>query len=431
MTPGPSDQAVTAPLALGTAGTPPRMSDDDLLRIRAVIERVVHARVRDPHDAEDAVQDALLRFLAAVEVTPNIEREEHYAATIAMNLVRARWRGSERAERLLPRLVDREQEPEPVERLLAEEEAVAVAAALSHLPPESRRSVVAHEVHGQTTGQIAGEAGSPGAVAASLARSRARLRVAYLLTFRGMSVSVECRAVLEAISAADRRRMERLDVDAHLATCDRCREMADVLARRARADLALLPLLAGGAGRMARATQSKLRSRGGQAGSAAAAAAVAVAMVVGAGSGATPPPIAGATVSEPASDAAPEPAPTSVTSPASVSVPQFSPAPATATGAAPPRSVVGHVERPSGPGRTGVQDTDDQPDPPSNGRPRELTVDLPMSAPVVKDELVVETPLVEPLKPTTCAVLDALTQTADGLTGCRVPDGDSDVPTAP
>ncbi len=83
----------------------------------------------------------------------------------------------------------------------------------SRLSERERETLLAHEVAGQDTRSLAGELGSTaGAVAAQLNRTRARLRVEYLLALEQAEPPTDrCRPVLLALSSGDRRRQREVD----------------------------------------------------------------------------------------------------------------------------------------------------------------------------------------------------------------------------
>jgi Sigma-70 region 2 len=162
----------------------------DLLALTPLIRRVVAARVRDPQVVDDLVQETFARLLQA-----------------------------------RPRLDDG-------------------ALAPSRLPARDRTALLANEVEGANTAALAAELGStPGAVAAQLARARAKLRVNYLLAIRGVDLPTDrCQSVLNALSAGDRRRQRALDAGRHLLDCEVCAGLSDPLTERRRALAGFLPL---------------------------------------------------------------------------------------------------------------------------------------------------------------------------------------------
>jgi serine/threonine-protein kinase RsbT len=107
---------------------------------------------------------------------------------------------------------------------------------LERLNERERAALLAHEVAGRDTRSLAGDLGvTPGAVAAQLNRSRARLRVEYLLALRGEEPPTDrCRAVLLALSAADRRRQNEVGAARHLLECELCAELSEPLLERGR-----------------------------------------------------------------------------------------------------------------------------------------------------------------------------------------------------
>ena len=158
-----------------------------------------------------------------------------------------------------------------------------MVAGLAALREEDRRLLLDHEVAGIGTGKLAAEHGtSPGAVAARLARARARLRVEHLLALRGLRPPTpRCRPVLDALSLGDRRRQEALGAAEHLLDCATCAGLAEPLLTRRRAltglaPVALLLALPGRAWSWARA--NPVPATAGTAGVTAVAVAVAVAL---------------------------------------------------------------------------------------------------------------------------------------------------------
>jgi anti-sigma regulatory factor (Ser/Thr protein kinase) len=103
-------------------------------------------------------------------------------------------------------------------------------------------------VAGQDTRSLAAELGSTaGAVAAQLNRTRARLRVEYLLAIaRAEPPTDRCRPVLLALSAGDRRRQREADADRHLLECEVCARLSEPLLERGqpRDDVVRIPIRA-------------------------------------------------------------------------------------------------------------------------------------------------------------------------------------------
>ena len=188
-----------------------------------MVRRVVASRVRDPHLVEDLVQETLLRVMSA---RSDIEQDTlaPYAATVARNLVATHFRGVDLARRKAPLLADEQTAAPPVDELVNAEDRRLMRAALERLPDNERDLLLAHEVQGQDTRSLAaGRDSTPGAVAAALSRSRAKLRVEYLLVRDDLEpTSDRCRPVLRALSAGDRRRQRELGAGEHLLHCEVC-----------------------------------------------------------------------------------------------------------------------------------------------------------------------------------------------------------------
>ena len=206
----------------------------DVASLIPMVRRVVGARVGHHPAAEDLVQETLVRVLDA---SPRIETGmlEPYAIVTARNVVTSLWRDRDRQQRNQHRLADLDLPAPADERLLASEEQQAVSQALSRLSERDRSVLVAHELQGMATATLAAESGSTaGAVAAQLNRSRARLRVEYLLALERVEPPTEqCRPVLLALSSADRRRQREVDAARHVLECDLCARLSEPLVDRA------------------------------------------------------------------------------------------------------------------------------------------------------------------------------------------------------
>jgi RNA polymerase sigma factor (sigma-70 family) len=198
-----------------------------------LVRRIVHARVEDRVVAEDLVQETLVKVLGAADRVES-GMLEPYAIVTARNVVASMWKERDRHRRNVHRVVDLLPVEAPDADLLREEERGAVAAALDRLSERERRTLLAHEVAGQDTRSLATELGvSAGAVAAQLHRSRARLRVEYLVERQDQDPpSGRCRPVLFALSLGDRRRQRELDAARHLLGCAFCADLSEPLLER-------------------------------------------------------------------------------------------------------------------------------------------------------------------------------------------------------
>jgi RNA polymerase sigma factor (sigma-70 family) len=205
----------------------------DVAALIPMVRRIIAARVSDITTVEDLVQETLARVLAAVgRVEPGML--EPYAIVTARNLVASLWREQDRHRRNQHRVVDLLPSADVDDGVLAREEQDAVMRALTRLSDRDRETLLAHEVAGQDTRSLAGELGSTsGAVAAQLNRTRARLRVEYLLALEHADPpSDRCRPVLLAVSSGDRRRQREVDAARHLLECDLCARLSQPLMER-------------------------------------------------------------------------------------------------------------------------------------------------------------------------------------------------------
>ncbi len=218
------------------AGPPPeRRGPLDVAALIPIVRRIVAARVPDRATADDLVQETLARVLAAVErIEPGMV--EPYAIVTARNVVATMWRDQDRQRRHQHRVVDLRPPELPDEDVLAQEDRHAMAEALTRLSERERDTLLAHEVSGQDTHSLAAELGSTaGAVAAQLNRTRARLRVEYLLAADRVEPPTErCRPVLLALSSGDRRRQREVDAARHLLECELCARLSEPLMGRGR-----------------------------------------------------------------------------------------------------------------------------------------------------------------------------------------------------
>src|SRR3954471_1043150 len=218
------------------AGTPGEHRESlDVAALIPIVRRIVAARVPDQATADDLVQETLARVLAAVDrIEPGMV--EPYAIVTARNVVATMWREQDRQRRHQHRVVDLRPPRLPDEDVLAQEDRAAMAEALGRLSERERRTLLAHEVSGQDTRSLAAETGSTaGAVAAQLNRTRARLRVEYLLAVERIEPPTEhCRPVLLAISSGDRRRQRGGAGALPLLECELCARLSEPLTGRGR-----------------------------------------------------------------------------------------------------------------------------------------------------------------------------------------------------
>jgi len=126
--------------------------------------RAALAILGDRHEAEDAVQDAFLRFL---EKAPNeLENPGAWLMRVLVNGCKSRLRLAWRRVGPLPETLP---SPGPEEREELEE--------LYSLPPEDRAVIHLHYYEGYSTDEIARMLGQrPGTVRSRLSRARGKLR---------------------------------------------------------------------------------------------------------------------------------------------------------------------------------------------------------------------------------------------------------------
>jgi RNA polymerase sigma factor (sigma-70 family) len=220
-------------------------SETKVREIAETVRRVVAARISNPETVDDVVQETLARVIEARK--PLIgEARIAYAIVVARNLVADLARHNERLRSNRHRLIDLRDPERPEEAVLRAEENRALETALKRMPESDRRAFIEHEVMDVETARLARELKStPGGVATRLARTRAKLRVEYLLALRGVELPTsKCRPVLIALSAGDARRQSALDSGRHLLECSTCASLSPSLLERRRALAGLLPVAA-------------------------------------------------------------------------------------------------------------------------------------------------------------------------------------------
>ncbi len=207
--------------------------DGEVADLIPMLRRIVGARVGHHPSAEDLVQETLVRVLAARDrIEPGMV--EPYAIATLRNLMATMWRQEDRERRNRHRAHDPGEPEQGEDVVIASEETAAIARAVQRLDDRERRILLAHEVGGEPTRALAEESGSTaGAVAAQLKRTRARLRVEYLIALENVEPPTDrCRPVLLALSSADRRRQREVDAAGHLLECDLCARLSGPLLDR-------------------------------------------------------------------------------------------------------------------------------------------------------------------------------------------------------
>jgi RNA polymerase sigma factor (sigma-70 family) len=253
-------------------------STEDVVAIEPVIRRVVAARVANPSDVDDLVQDCLERLLGAHgRLAP--ETVLPYGIVTARNVVTSHMRTAVRRGSLAPLIADLRQPDRPEDTVLASEAHTAMETALNQLSAEERADILAYYDAVPPPDGEAREA--TGALRVRIARIRAKLRLEYVLAFRHAKLpSEQCRRVLLAISAGDTRRQRQLQAGQHLLHCTTCATLSEPLSKRS----AALTAFTFPAALLARLF-TKVKAHPGPAGASAAAgtATVAAAVIVGSG----------------------------------------------------------------------------------------------------------------------------------------------------
>jgi RNA polymerase sigma factor (sigma-70 family) len=205
-------------------------SAHEVLAVEPVIRRVVAARAANAADIDDLVQDCLERLLVArVRLAP--EAVLPYAVVTARNLVSSHAKTASRRAAAAPRIHDAAEPEQPDDALLAGEARDAMTAALARLSDQERRDILAYYSDGSPAESEVRE--SRGALRVRMARTRAKLRLEYLLAFRHVELpSPTCRSVLLAVSAGDTRRQRELGAGQHLLDCATCAALSEPLDRR-------------------------------------------------------------------------------------------------------------------------------------------------------------------------------------------------------
>jgi len=219
------------------------LSDAALRDLDTSVRRYVAALLTDRHDIDDLVQETMTRVLTAQRWLDG-SSVTGYAIVVARNLVRDQQRAAARHRRNERDLYDDRPARRPDEVVLDAEEHRALRTALAELTPAHRDLLLAHDVEGRPLGDLAGSGGAA-ALAARLSRTRAALRVDYLIARRRDTLpTARCRPVLLALSTGDKRRQDILRAGSHLLSCPACAELAPALVQRRRFLAAVVPWLA-------------------------------------------------------------------------------------------------------------------------------------------------------------------------------------------
>ncbi len=191
--------------------------------------------VGDPHDAQEALQNTMLKVLRAL---PGEERQ------IELRPWLYRIAHNESIELLRRRRPTESIEPETVasgaglaEEAEQRQRLAALLADLGQLPERQRGALVMRELGGLDFEQIGAALGTSAATARQTLYE-ARLGLREIEAGREM----RCEEVTRAISDGDGRVLRRRDIRAHLRSCPACRLFREEIAGRERDLAALMPL---------------------------------------------------------------------------------------------------------------------------------------------------------------------------------------------
>ncbi len=216
----------------------------EIVELIEPLRRYVAARVPQQADRDDVVQEALVRIMElGPEAAPTSSLG--YAIVVARHLIADRYRESSQLREHAHRLIDLRSPRGPEQVLVDHEEQQALRSALAGVPGPQRELLMQHVLDQRPVAElVAGQDRSDGSRAAQLARTRARLRLDYVLALRAITLpTARCRPILLALSARDTRRQVALRAGQHLLTCATCAEVAPALLQRRRALAAVLPWL--------------------------------------------------------------------------------------------------------------------------------------------------------------------------------------------
>lgn len=130
---------------------------------------------RNPSTAEDLVQEAFVRLLREVERGSPPDDPHNWLMRVLANLAVSRARRAQVAERLAPRLVNRDTSESPEVRVLRKEHGAVLDAALGRLDRDERTALLLAAA-GFSGREIAGAIGrSEGATRTLLCRSRVKV----------------------------------------------------------------------------------------------------------------------------------------------------------------------------------------------------------------------------------------------------------------
>lgn len=191
--------------------------------------------VRDPQDAQDALQNTMVKALRALPGETRTIRLRPWLYRVAHNEAIEVLRRRREGEELDPELAVGGGEPS--EAAATRERLRHLLDDLGELPERQRSALVMRELAGLGFGEI-GAALETSEGAARQAVYEARLGLRQMEAGREM----RCRDVMWDLSLADGRVARRREIQAHLRSCPECRAFRDEIAKRRGDFAALAPL---------------------------------------------------------------------------------------------------------------------------------------------------------------------------------------------
>lgn len=204
---------------------------EDLYEVHAPeLRRRCQRLTRDPHAAEDLLQEVFVRFIARFPVPPADMNVAGYLHATARNILWKQLRDDhEVADGDIERSAgsDDALEIDPERSILLVEQQGLVQRCAALLTGRQRRALTLRDVEGHSYAEIGADLGvGSDAVAQVISRARARLRVAVRRAHVDLDqLSPECRTMLGPLSdyldghAASTSR----EIESHLAGCEACR----------------------------------------------------------------------------------------------------------------------------------------------------------------------------------------------------------------
>ncbi|MBS1861196.1 MAG: sigma-70 family RNA polymerase sigma factor [Actinobacteria bacterium] len=191
--------------------------------------------LREPQDAQDAVQNTMVRAMRALPGERRDMQLKPWLYRIAHNEA-VELRRRERPVETLDLIVD-ERAAGPEEQAEQDDRLETLLADIADLPERLRATLVMREVSGLEFGEIGAALGSsPGAVRQALYEARCGLSQMEL------GRQMACDAVMRQVSDTESGRPGRREIRAHLRDCVRCRRFQTEIRERRKAFASIAPV---------------------------------------------------------------------------------------------------------------------------------------------------------------------------------------------